>query len=612
MMKIEEEYMPRMLSTFCLVMGLLAGASLGARPPRAADAPARQEALEATLRQLERDITAVRGLAFKQPVTARVIPRPRDASKSLQGYYSPGEKTLYLYDDLAGAYERGVLLHEMVHALQDQHFGLARLHPASFDGDADLARAALIEGDATFTMIEVLRKDQPRVARMLDAPLAKARDLQKAFLYAQGARYVQALKKRGGWEAVNRRYRFPPQSTAAVLHPEGVAAIDLGPGKTRGELALIALFARHPATAARALDTAGGWRGDRLVERGPDKAWTVAFATPDQALRFGAALARVRRAENPGLVSFPAGPEASAWRDPHGGILAVLHRGHRVHVLEAKDDKAYRALRERVEGPLTFVIRDAREKRDITFGELTDRLLRADLVCVGETHDSDLHHRVQLEIVKALFARDERLGVGLEMFQRPFQKALDRYLAGAVTEDAFLEAAEYRQRWGFDWSLYRPLAEFCRRNGVPLAALNAPRELTQKISKVGTAGLSAAEKEQLGPVDFHVKEHRAYWYERLARMHGKEATREQKERSYEVMAAWDGYMAASAADFQQARGLRRLVVLAGSGHVDRGFGIPARAARLTGGKVATVHIDVGAGTTRAAADPVADFLVIVQ
>jgi hypothetical protein len=71
-------------------------------------------------------------------------------------------------------------------------------------------------------------------------------------------------------------------------------------------------------------------------------------------------------------------------------------------------------------------------------------------------------------------------------------------------------------------------------------------------------------------------------------------------------------MAASAAEFRQARRLRRLVILAGSGHVDRGFGIPARVAKLTGGKVATVHIDVGAGPARAAADPVADFTVVVK
>src|SRR5262245_2968270 len=108
--------------------------------------------LDARLRQLEKDIAAVRGLAFKSPVVAKVIPRPKDASTSIQGYYSIKDKALFLYDDVKGNYQRGVLIHEMVHALQDQHFGLKNLHKTTFDGDADLARSALVEGDATYTM----------------------------------------------------------------------------------------------------------------------------------------------------------------------------------------------------------------------------------------------------------------------------------------------------------------------------------------------------------------------------------------------------------------------------------------------------------------------------
>src|ERR1043166_5640956 len=205
--------------------------ALGTAPFTGADEPhARQKELDASLRVLEKEIAAVRGLEFKSPVVGKVIPRSKDAAKKTQGYYSTKEKALFVYDDVSGAYERGVLIHEMVHALQDQHFGLAKLHQASFGSDAELALAALIEGDATFTMIELLKEKQPKVAAMLDAPLEKARDVQTAFLYAEGARYVQALKNRGGWAAVNVAYKFPPRSTASILHPEGVSTIDLGPG----------------------------------------------------------------------------------------------------------------------------------------------------------------------------------------------------------------------------------------------------------------------------------------------------------------------------------------------------------------------------------------------
>src|SRR2546421_13072053 len=113
----------RYLGPLVLGVGLLAAPS-----PADAASPVRKEVLEKTLRRLEKDIAAVRGLAFKKPVVAHVIPRPRGASRSLQGYYSTRDKALYLYDDLSGSYQRGVLVHEMVHALQDQHFCLDRLH----------------------------------------------------------------------------------------------------------------------------------------------------------------------------------------------------------------------------------------------------------------------------------------------------------------------------------------------------------------------------------------------------------------------------------------------------------------------------------------------------
>src|SRR5262245_4663393 len=260
-----------------VIILLISDAPVLAPPARAAKPADRQQKIESLLRKLEKKITTVRGLKFNSPVAVQVIPRSKDAVRGIQGYYSIKDKKIFLYDDITGAYERGVLIHEMVHALQDQHFGLARLHQQTFGSDAELALAALIEGDATYTMIEVLKKDQPRAAAMLATPLEKARNLQNAFLYAQGARYVKALKERGGWQAVNFAYRFMPPSTAAVLHPEGVKTIDLGPGKTRGEYAIIKMLKDNPATAPLAFPAAGGWMDDRVLEKGPVKSWVVVF-----------------------------------------------------------------------------------------------------------------------------------------------------------------------------------------------------------------------------------------------------------------------------------------------------------------------------------------------
>lgn len=572
---------------------------------------AAQENLEETLRALEKRIAEVRGLEFKEPVKAKVVVRPKGDTRKIQGYYSPAEKSLFLYDDISGAYERGVLIHEMAHALQDQHFGLAKLHQATFGSDAETAMAALIEGDATLTMIELLKKDQPRVAAMLEQPLEKAKDPQGAFVYAQGARYVQALKEKGGWAGVNAAYRNPPRTTAEVLHPGAVKSVNVGAGVVRGEFGVLKmLWPVDPATAVKA---AAGWIGDAYAESGASKQWTIAFATAADALEFQGAAAKLRTAANPHLQPFLDESGAGAWHGAKGDVLAILARGARAYVLEAPDDAAFKALLDRVDGGApSMKVWDARRKEWITFGQLTDRLLEAELVIVGETHDSEIHHRLQLQILKAIFASDESVGLGMEMFHRPFQKVLDDYVGGKLTEEEFLKGTEYEKRWGFAWSLYRPLVEFARRNGVAMAALNAPRELTGRLAKVGYDALTDDEKKQLGDVDFQAKEHRAYWFERLGKMHGgRTPTDEQKERSYQVMAAWDEVMGRSAVEFRAERRLHRMVVLAGSGHVDRGIGIAARAGKR-GAKTATVHIAVGGDAAKLAADAPADYVVITE
>ena len=95
-------------------------------------------------------------------------------------------------------------------------------------------------------------------------------------------------------------------------------------------------------------------------------------------------------------------------------------------------------------------------------------------------------------------------------------------------------------------------------------------------------------------------------------MHGEaNVPEERKERSYQVMTIWDDYMAQSAAGFQQERKLRRIVVLAGSGHIERGFGIPDRTVKRTGGKAITVGVAVDK-TPEQLGTPLTDYVVIVR
>ena len=83
------------------------------------------------------------------------------------------------------------------------------------------------------------------------------------------------------------------------------------------------------------------------------------------------------------------------------------------------------------------------------------------------------------------------------MFQRPFQKAIDDYLSGTIDERHFLKNTQYFRRWGYDYNLYREIIEFAKAKGVPIVALNARKEIVDKVAAGGLDALSAEDKKEI-------------------------------------------------------------------------------------------------------------------
>lgn len=210
-------------------------------------------------------------------------------------------------------------------------------------------------------------------------------------------------------------------------------------------------------------------------------------------------------------------------------------------------------------------------------GEVLEAIADRRVVYVGETHDNYAHHLTQLEIIKRLHREDPRLAIGVEFFQQPFQKELDDYIAGHLDERDMLLATEYFDRWNYDYRLYAPIVRYARENGLPLVALNVPRELVEKVAENGTGTLTPEERRFL-PTDIDRSD--AEYARRLRdifRMHayGQDGSGD-FDRFVEVQLLWDEGMAERAADFLARNPEHRMVVLAGSGHLAYGSGIPRR------------------------------------
>lgn len=159
-------------------------------------------------------------------------------STSIAGYYDDEAKSFSIVAQPGGAegMDAVTVAHELVHALQDQHFDLSALRRfVRRNDDASLAVMALAEGDACDIMFRYMAGSYPRgggpvrdYSRLMAAanpvgsipglPLVVAQNMM--FPYSYGTRFVTALLEAGGNDAVNRAFLDPPVSTEQVIHPD--------------------------------------------------------------------------------------------------------------------------------------------------------------------------------------------------------------------------------------------------------------------------------------------------------------------------------------------------------------------------------------------------------
>ncbi len=170
-------------------------------------------------------------------------------TEQVAGFYRPKSKELFLADWNDLEQQKPVMVHELQHALQDQHFNLRRFEKwPRGDSDREAAIHALIEGDATALMyahqLKAMGMDiskLPPISSLADQTLAQAeRDKQEVYLsapaalrealvfpYVYGASFVQEVLKKRGWAGVSQAFTDLPQSTEQILHFDKYAANEL-------------------------------------------------------------------------------------------------------------------------------------------------------------------------------------------------------------------------------------------------------------------------------------------------------------------------------------------------------------------------------------------------
>ncbi len=223
-----------------------------------------------------------------------------------------------------------------------------------------------------------------------------------------------------------------------------------------------------------------------------------------------------------------------------------------------------------------------RTGRPVGFDRMIDEMQAARIVHVGETHNSMPMHEIEYQVIRALYARDQHLAIGLEMVPVTLQEALNKWTAGILTKEEFIREIRWYVTWNFNFGYYEKIFDFAREHRLPIYALNAPREVISKIRMRGWDALTDEEKAFFpGPPDTTNADHRTLIRavfessEMPPAMMGP-GLDQVFEGLYRSQSAWDEVMGANAVKAVEAEG-RRLVVCVGSGHLLYNLGLNRRA-----------------------------------
>lgn len=208
---------------------------------------------------------------------------------AVAGFYDFEADDLVVRGERLSAGVRVTFVHELTHALQDQHFDLDREELDDRDDEASQAFDALVEGDAVRVeqlYLDTLPADEQKAAQDEELEAAAGIDLSIprillesiAFPYAVGPAFAAAVVRAGGQPRLDEAYRVPPTTSEQIIHPDLYLADGEPPREVPdpaadeekidegvvGEFAFILVLQRI-LDQRNAVIASNGWGGDRYV-----------------------------------------------------------------------------------------------------------------------------------------------------------------------------------------------------------------------------------------------------------------------------------------------------------------------------------------------------------
>ena len=283
---------------------------------------------------------------------------------SVAGYYEPGEDRIVIVsDEETPTIAKRTLVHELTHALQDQQFGIED-QPGT--QDRQLAWQGVVEGEAT--QVRVLYDQRCESEWSCVRPPARPaagpdgaidRNVLELVIhpYRSGPTFVEHVRERGGWQAVDELHDEYPQSTEQIIYPDRYpdeepvnvtvadrssaewSRFDRDPaGDTLGQASIHVMLERNGAIEPEKRyrhPASDGWAGDQLVPYHSDDdtayVWLTEWETSTDAEQFDEAYRDLLGSHDAtlhdrGVFVVADGPYAGAYRvTREGSTVRIVH-----------------------------------------------------------------------------------------------------------------------------------------------------------------------------------------------------------------------------------------------------------------------------------------------
>jgi hypothetical protein len=269
----------------------------------------------------DRDNAVLRRIGLLQPDQDIVGLTMEFMEAGVLGYYDPKKKHLRIVEGLVGPENKPTILHELIHALEDQYYDLEkRTKPYEEDGDRLFAEKCIVEGSA-----EVARKLYEKAHPDMADVFAKAEENPSA-----AAAQMKAIAKVPAWVFVSIQMHYQKGISFVGRQVEGGAY----PERAH------ALFVEGPISQEQILHP-GRWFGPRKdyphkivpasdLAKAAGEGWSVLHALPQGELDLALTLdffngpTKGRFNVITGQTPYPAAVAAARGWD--GGMTWVLQK----------------------------------------------------------------------------------------------------------------------------------------------------------------------------------------------------------------------------------------------------------------------------------------------